>query len=63
MGGDLSVVTDHITTMNHWYETALEKNLMKFKDRVVEILLGSEVQMVILQDIGKILLHSGVPVI
>lgn len=56
------MVTDHIT-MNHWYETALEKNLMKFKDRVVEILLGSEVQMVILQDIGKILLHSGVPVI
>lgn len=36
---------------------------MKFKDRVAEILLGSEVEMIILQDIDKILLHSDVPVI
>lgn len=41
----------------------LSKNLMKFKDGVVEMLSGSEVGIIILQDVGKILLCSDVPVI
>lgn len=36
---------------------------MKFQDGVVEIILASEVGMIILQDIGKIFLCSDVPAI
>lgn len=36
---------------------------MKFNDGVLEIVLGWEVGMIILQDIGKIFLCSDVPVI